>query len=101
MKFSDFLENTKQSLENSSIAYVVTACSSFEREVYRSLGNMPVGNYQKFYSLILVRLESEDTASFATLDKKSCDILLRNLDTAMEVLPESCSVVSRISTLLS
>lgn len=76
------------------------ACQKFERRVYLSAGAVSLGDYRKFYHLLLEHMESLDPNLLSSLDGRTCNILHRNLDTAIEVFPESGSVIARLSTLV-
>lgn len=79
---------------------LVLACQKFERRVYLSAGAVPLEDYRNFYRLILKHIEFLDPKLFASLDGRTSNIFHRNLDIAINTLPESGSVITRISTLV-
>jgi len=86
----------KQRVEEDYFLRAAFACSIFEREVYKRLGNVSESSYKRFYHSLILLLHSH-LNDISSLDLKSRNVLLRNLDSAAELLPEFSVEISIIS----
>ena len=113
MTFYCFLENLQNFFKTGKInlpgrslecpedaTRAAVACSLFEREVYKRLGNVSSSSYSRFYGFFLDYLIQGNPSLFLTLDSQSKDILQRNLDSAAEYFPDRIVDISRISKLV-